>query len=740
MATRGTPLARRFAVLGLAIFATFLVVDRVAVAQDASAKLEEGLKLLRAGDEASVKEAIKVLKQAIAMDPSQADAAAALGRAEWQALINLMASGDEGANVARALMDVATPRLPDKAFNEAEMKKLVETAVTADEYGDRFDASISLARVYGEFAVPLLLPYLKSSNTDYKINAHVTLQNRIGRDAVPPLNEAVLSADPAIRFMVAGELGTIGDERSLAALSEAQTDDDPNVREQAGKAFAALSAKFPEAADLSTSDLYLRLARLYYSGDYRVRSYADKPIVVWTWNDGLKHAPVPKHLYLLKLAEEACYDALRVDPMNAPARALLARVLASEKVAATTVAAMAEDDEMAQSFAASLADADGTVAAMGWETVDQALADALDEHDHSAAAALLGGMPWIYGGADFTVDSAVVRATTNESAGVRLAAAEAVLRFNGIRRITAFPDPDGFIGLVARSVGEVIPRHVLVVDSDDERRNKMLTALNEAKYIAFAARRGSGGVVRALRYGALDLIVLSTDLDDMAALGFINKIRGEDRTKDIPLVVVGSASEVTDDEWRNLYKDKAAALAGIPDEPGLAPEEFVGAVKSSFGGDDPGATARYARSAAVLGALAGTDTGNALFNWNALTPTLTELLTSDVPDDPPVRLHAVMALGNLQDAGAVGPLVAFFGSADDAALQAAAGMAIASTLHANALPMSDGDFDTILKGTGSDDMNVRKAAFAALGSAQLTPEQVVKMAGATRPAIPSPGG
>ena len=41
--------------------------------------------------------------------------------------------------------------------------------------------------------MPGLLAYLKGSNTDHRIQAHITLQNRIGRDAVLPLNEVCVN-------------------------------------------------------------------------------------------------------------------------------------------------------------------------------------------------------------------------------------------------------------------------------------------------------------------------------------------------------------------------------------------------------------------------------------------------------------------------------------------------------------------------------------------------------------------
>jgi HEAT repeat protein/CheY-like chemotaxis protein len=733
MATGGTPLARVFLVLVLiAAPAALIVFDSTAAAQDseAASKLAEGLKQLRAGD---TKQAIQTLREALAADPTSEEALAALGQAEWRAVISLMATGAEGANVVMALMDIATPRLPEKAFDEDELKKLVRTAATDESYSMRFDASMSLARVYGEFAVPHLVDYLQSSNTEHKINAHITIMNRIGRDAVLPLNVAALKGPASVRLMAAGELGVIGDERSLPAVAElVANDSDDNVRRAAARAFDKLAGKHTWAADMTSGELYLRLARLYYAGDFRVLGYSDRPLVVWKWGEKLRGQPVPRHLYVLKLAEDACYDALRLDDSNAEARALLVRVLASQKIASDAVSAMADDD-LTVSYAAGLERVRGTVASFGWNTLSLALSDCLDQSDHAAGAFILAMMPWVYGGADFTTDNPVVRATTSDSAGVRLAAAGAVLSFNGTRRITAFPDPDGFINLIARSVGEVVPRHVLVIDGDDARRNKVLGALNESRYIAFDARSGADGIVRALRYAGLDLIVLTGNTTDMDPLAVIRQLGGDSRTKDTPIVIYGRPEQVANEKWANLFKDKGR-LASVPDGPGM-PAEFAAMVKESFGGESPGAAARYAMSAAVLGALAETDTGNALFNWSALSETLTALVTADVPDTPPVRLNAIRALANIADAGAMGTLISVFGSSDNNLLRAAAGMAVASICHSAPQTLDDAAFETLLKGTQSDAIVVRAAAFAALGSANLTAAQSHACAKANRPGV-----
>jgi HEAT repeat protein/CheY-like chemotaxis protein len=724
----------------VAIPATSILIDTPAAAQEGNAGslLKTGLEQVRAG---KYKEGIATLRKALAADPSSDEVMDALGRAEYEALLAVMASGQEGRLVVAALLDRAMPVLPAQAFDPEKLAGLIKTAVESDNEADRFDASSNLARVYGEFAVPGLLAYLKGSNTDHRIQAHITLQNRIGRDAVLPLNEALQSADPGVRRLVAIQLGNIGDMRSLPALTAAAAGDkDDGVRKKAMQSLEKLTSRYNWATGLSASQLYLRLAKMYYDGNYRVLARADKPIVIWRWDKGLKSFSAPRHLYVLKLAEEAAYDAIEADENNTAAAAMLARVLAAERIAAAAAAVVAEDDESLMAAAKGLADITGVLAGLGWNTLTEGLADSLAQDDHGTAASLLSMMHHCYSGADFGGDHPVVLATSSNSMLVRLEAAEAVLRFNGMRRIGAWPSVEGFMGLVAKAAGEVIPRNILVVDANDNRRNKMIDELNKAKLIVYGARSGSDGYVRSVRLAGIDMIVFSSDLNDMEALELIAKLKASDLTKDVPLVIVGSGDQVGADAWRNLYKDKVAGLAPVPEGPGLPTKEFLKIVNDSFGEEAPGAKARYAASSEILGALAQTDTDNGLFAWDTLSPTLIALLKADLPGDVPVRMNALRALANVHDLGTLDELATYFAAESDASHKAAAALAVASVCRAHGVTMSDDVFNKLLDGTGSGDAGVRLASFAALGSSQLTPAQMRAVAMRNRPQFGGGGG
>jgi HEAT repeat protein len=744
MATGGFALARaRACALLLAVSASALLLGGAATAQE-----EDVGTLLKRATALSVEgkhqEALQLLRAALAKDPSSEQILTALDSAQYRELLALIAAGGDVMKAAQEILRRAHPELPDRAFNQEDLNRLVHEAVTAEDYNTRFEAAMSLARTYGEFAVPGLVAFLGSNNLDHRSNAHITLMRRIGRDAVLPLNQALRSENAEVRRWVAAELQHIADERSLPALAEAvERETDADVKAKLRAALDALVQKYPYAQGLGASALYLKLASLYYNDVYRVRSYADKPLVVWRWDGGLARRPVPRHLYTLKLAEQAAYDALRVNAENGAARALLARILLAEHLAADAVAGVSEE-ESAKRAAEELKTVPWVVGALGWTTLSWALNDALAEDDTRVAVAILRIMPNIYGASEFSSDSPVVRATKDDANAVRFAAAEAVLRFNGVRRISAFPDPDAFLSFVAQAVGEIVPRQILVVDPDDVRRNKVVTDLHEQKYLAYPARTGGDGIVRAVNFAGLDMVIVSADLPDMDPLGFIARLREDERTRNVPIVLLATDAQLADPAWTQPFDGKVQGMTSIPEGPGLPTEAFRGVVNGAFAGPGPDVQARYAASAGILDALAATDTGNTLFHWSALTGDLTRMLEADVPEEPPVKRNAIRALGNLGDPAAVDPLAAFLAkSGESAALRAAAAGAITAICRRGEVRLGAGAFEALRKGTADADESVRAAAFVALGSASLDAAQAWQIARENVPgegAAPAAGG
>lgn len=276
--------------------------------------------------------AARALKEALERSPKPKDLLAATAPVHWPALRRIAGSGQAGRTAVQHLLRLVRRAFPPRRVNEQTLARLVQVSIEHEKYTPRFDASMRLARRYGTLAVPPLVKFLSSQTTEFKINAHITLMNRLGERAVMPLLLVVRNGDADQRRLVALELSGIGDPRALAALVvAAATDPSAEVRAQATRARDKLIAKFPWAKGKTPAELHVDLAARYHEG----RS-GDAPVgepIVWRWQGGLVARPVAPSTYLSRVAEQAAAEAVRLEPNNGRAKALLADIREKRDIA-----------------------------------------------------------------------------------------------------------------------------------------------------------------------------------------------------------------------------------------------------------------------------------------------------------------------------------------------------------------------------------------------------------------------
>jgi HEAT repeat protein len=288
-------------------------------------------------EQPSPKEAAQALNGALARSPKTEELLAATAPRHWHTLKRIADVGPTEKAVVRTLVHRLQAAYPVRKDYKKDMKRLVDRAVKHSKYGVRFDASMILANRYGALAVPALVERLASEDMKVKINAHITIMNRLASTAVMPLLAALECPDPSVRVLVAGELGVIGDVRALPALSTAaKTDQDERVRECATRARNKLYTKFVWAKGKTTADLYANLAEQYYEGRSSIAP-AGWPML-WGWQGGIIAEPVSPHLYLTVMAERMAAAALRHDPDHESAKDVQTRIRKARKVADALVA------------------------------------------------------------------------------------------------------------------------------------------------------------------------------------------------------------------------------------------------------------------------------------------------------------------------------------------------------------------------------------------------------------------
>jgi len=285
----------------------------------------------------SPKAAAEMVKQALVRLPKGYELLAATAPRHWPTLKRMADAGPTEKAVVRTLLHRLQAAYPARRDYQEGLKAWVDVAVEHPKYGVRFDASMVLANRYGALAVPALVERLSSGDTEVKINAHITIMNRLGTTAVMPLLAALQCPNPTVRVLVAGELGVIGDLRALPALSAvAETDRDERMRECATRARNKLYAKFVWAKRRTIADLYANLAEQYYEGRSSTAPVG-RPML-WRWQGGVIAEPVAPHIYLTAVAERMAAAALRHDSDHKRAKAVLTRIHKARRVADALVA------------------------------------------------------------------------------------------------------------------------------------------------------------------------------------------------------------------------------------------------------------------------------------------------------------------------------------------------------------------------------------------------------------------
>jgi hypothetical protein len=218
------------------------------------------------------------------------------------------------------------PAPPDPGIPQAD--DLAKAVVFEQAYAKRFDACTLLAQAYGERATVCLLPYLRHEDPAVITNAYLGIL-RVGRDGVLPLSVAV-RADGDMRRLVAQLLGQLDDPRALAVLLELGEKDGANS--PAAKAAAKLRLKHPDWAGNGTAaSAHLVLARRCFEWDV---SPLPRDPLVWTLTgDQLTSRLSDRHLYRIEIGKRAAEDAVRLDPKDAAAQAMLGDFRRSEEIA-----------------------------------------------------------------------------------------------------------------------------------------------------------------------------------------------------------------------------------------------------------------------------------------------------------------------------------------------------------------------------------------------------------------------
>ncbi len=242
--------------------------------------------------------------------------------------------------IAMRLMRVAELRKEEPSANPADIAALIAEVDQVRERDDArnfesyLDAKERLVRI-GAPAAPGLIARLTDEKHD-KVRARVqiTLVEMHG-EAVLPLIASLADPRKLMRQNACVLLGQIADRRAIAAL-KARLEDPAELAEvKSGAEEALRKITGTDPAALPPAPVcYQRLAEGYHNADpgiVRQTSAAER--TVWYFDatrNEVAGRGVPGYAYNDHMAEQACYEALRIAPDHAPVLPTLICVILSQ--------------------------------------------------------------------------------------------------------------------------------------------------------------------------------------------------------------------------------------------------------------------------------------------------------------------------------------------------------------------------------------------------------------------------
>ncbi len=528
-------------------FLVALLFGGVAAAQSSEELFRQGVDAFQRGDSAAAADAFKSV---LASNPGHGQAFEMLDTVEQAVLMDMLVSRGELGDLTERFLAIARLGRLDVVSDPGGAADVVGQLLSGD-FAQQHAAMLQLQSRYGQWSVPALVgPLGDSSSMDNRVRAMQALR-RLGSNAVLPLIEVLESDDVLTRSNAAAVLGSLGDQRALAALAwMARNDADGVARTTAAEALG----KMGQAA-LDPVNASLAIADGYFRGAPELTKPYDSSTIFWKWEGGaLRGEQVLGGLLPLMLAEELCLDAMEAGA-GSQSRALLAAVHAAQK--AEILAAQKLDSLSGHPLLDSAADRlvalDRNIA-LGGSLRGQALIHALSSTPRRVPAAvqLMDSM----GGSALEVQ-ALASVLGDPDAAVSQSAAMALGRLGQY---------DGF---VAQRLGEAlaaVPQRIAVSIGT--------TGLGAGApgWQVINAASVQEGLLRAKAFPPKDVVLIQDGLQGVTLDALIFGLRNDPRTADTPIIVVthdvDGISGLYDSEVQSVVTSASYAdLAEVAGEP-----------------------------------------------------------------------------------------------------------------------------------------------------------------------------
>ncbi len=488
-------------------------------------------------------------------DLAQATGEALLKAVDEQQLLDVVESGDyhdyektliiaSKIESLRELSDQIAGKIQAARVGRARDPKRIIADITSLAEGERANVNATARlKAAGQYAAPALLQTLLDEKQNRLHPYVLTAMVSLGRSVVQPLSVALPSLGPVAQGQVAQVLAEIGYPRAMPYLKEVSENPktDPSAKKTIDAAFQQIAKTADVPENVSAAELFLTLGQNHYAagsrGDKGSSDAGEGKALIWTYDTlaGLVPIPIPNEIYHDVLAMRAAKTALSLNPqMDAALSLWLASNLRRENHLPAKAVDLSYDQSMRPpayylEMAGPLRQHD--VLARALEDNDSALAlDAIDALRKTAGTDALINR-------EGTVQP-LLRALSFPDRRVRF---EAAFTMANAQPKNEFPGVDRVVPVLAEALRQSDSQSVMVVASDRDAANKLVSDLKEAGFQAFGGTT-LNEVIDTVNSGpGVDLVIADQDLAGIE--GLRRDLSQNYKLSSAPMIAVVSAGD-----------------------------------------------------------------------------------------------------------------------------------------------------------------------------------------------------
>lgn len=745
--------------------------------------LDDGLDAYQRG---KYGEAYTKLESAMEKKPSNDLLYAFVQRATEAVIISMASSNDERLrNTGIRLIELSKPKISSRKELVANIDKYLD-ALRSDKQADVLAGMYHIVNA-GPYAVKFLVPILGEKKDDLFRTRVINTLVKMGPDSVNGLISALDSKNDFMRENAAIVLGYIKDERAVAGLKKVwETDKDITVKKYSDESLQKITHKTVDELPSAKEEYYSLAERYYYSLSSVMPAY-QREYIIWRWdteNDKPTEREVPPFAFNEQMAENACYEALEIDPNYERVWPLLVSCFLSQHIKAKIAIETAERLTMAQEIEPTAVESlkkgfenigqlNVLAGAAGRKYLYQTLERALEDGNALVARNTIDIIKELGKADDLPPVETIPPANSRKKTLPPPTPEELAAKYIGYPLVKAITDPDKRVRYAAAqalvhiapqdnrlgldlvmpniidALGEESVRVALVIwdvktEEDHAFVNKFRKTLIKLNVFPIIARSGAEGIIRAKSFPSIDVIFLQSKTANQVYFAVVagkevvvesifDSLKEDVRTRSIPIYLINK-DDNSKESAKQIYTDKMDTYM-LEEYNELDLRAWL---EKTFSSDEAKKDAQKRaldlaqQSAEALKDLKPVDLLFRMFNKQFIDGGQVDVIKAMIKDISPdilredeLRLPCIVSLGGLEDPRALGILSKLLAdkATNSVPIRLACAKAIGSILHANEMAPPDELFD-ILKNTLTDDsFDIQLAVADVLGNAKLTNQQ-----------------